>query len=102
MSSPVHHRPDVVKTAFGLPSLVTLDTARALEAALQFPPWVGSVTYRAGLIVLLLGVMAWWGTRSPARRAWGRRLCVFGALLAIIGANFSAFISLLKYVIQSP
>jgi hypothetical protein len=101
-STPEHHRRRFVKTAIGLPWVVVANTAVELESALQFPAWVGPVTFRTGLIVLVLGAMAWWGPQSPARRAWGRRLCGLGALLAIVGANFPAFISLLKYAIQSP
>lgn len=95
------HRP-LALTVLVMSSHAGRDTAAALEAALQFPAWVGPVMNRVGLIVLVIGAMAWWGSRRPPRRAWGRRLCTVGLLLAIVGANFPAFISLLKYVIQSP
>lgn len=80
-------------------SLVPLDVSTALADAVDFPPWVGTVTKYAGLCVFLLGLMAWLSGFGYRTRTWGRRVAVSGIAIAIVGFAFGTFVDLLKYVL---
>jgi hypothetical protein len=66
---------------------------------LDFPPWTATVFSYAGLVLLVLGLMAWLGSHSLYRRAWGRRLILSGGGLFVVGTAFGTFVDLLQYVL---
>jgi len=64
---------------------------------LDFPAWTDTVFSMAGLVLLVLGVMAWLGSHSGYRRAWGRRMAFSGGGLFVVGTAFGTFVDLLQY-----
>ena len=66
---------------------------------LDFPAWTDSVFALAGLVLLVLGLMAWLGSHSGYRRAWGRRMAFSGGGLFVVGTAFGTFVDLLQYVL---
>jgi hypothetical protein len=66
---------------------------------LDFPAWTDTVFSMAGLVLLVLGVMAWLGSHSGYRRAWGRRMAFSGGGLFVVGTAFGTFVDLLQYVL---
>ena len=66
---------------------------------LEFPAWTDTVFSMTGLILLVLGVMAWMGSHSGYRRAWGRRMAFSGGGLFVVGTAFETFVDLLQYVL---
>ena len=80
-------------------SFVPLDVSTALANAVDFPPWVGTVTKYTGLCVFVLGLMAWLSSYGYRTRMWGRRVAVSGIALTIAGFAFGTFVDLLKYVL---
>jgi len=69
------------------------------SSMLDFPPWTATVFVYAGLVLLVLGLMAWLGSHSFYRRAWGRRLAMSGGGLFVVGTAFRTFVDLLQYVL---
>lgn len=69
------------------------------SSILEFPPWTATVFVYAGLILFVLGLMAWLGSHSLYRRAWGRRLAMSGGGLFVVGTAFGTFVDLLQYVL---
>jgi len=66
---------------------------------LDFPTWTDTVFSLTGLILLVLGLMAWLGSHSGYRRAWGRRMAFSGGGLFVVGTAFGTFVDLLQYVL---
>jgi hypothetical protein len=66
---------------------------------LDFPAWTETVFSLAGLVLLVLGLMAWLGSHSGYRRAWGRRMAFSGGGLFVVGTAFGTFVDLLQYVL---
>jgi hypothetical protein len=66
---------------------------------LDFPAWTDSAFTLAGLVLLVLGMMAWLGSHSGYRRAWGRRMALSGGGLFVVGTAFGTFVDLLQYVL---
>ena len=66
---------------------------------LDFPAWTETVFSMAGLVLLVLGLMAWLGSHSGYRRAWGRRMAFSGGGLFVVGTAFGTFVDLLQYVL---
>jgi len=66
---------------------------------LDFPPWTETLFAYTGLVLLVLGLMAWLGSHSTYRRSWGRRLTLSGSGLFVVGMAFGTFVDLLKYVL---
>ena len=66
---------------------------------LDFPAWTETVFSLAGLVLLVLGMMAWLGSHSGYRRAWGRRMAFSGGGLFVVGTAFGTFVDLLQYVL---
>jgi O-antigen ligase len=66
---------------------------------LDFPAWTGSVFSLAGLVLLVLGLMACLGSHRRYRRTWGRRMAFSGGGLFVVGTAFGTFIDLLQYVL---
>lgn len=63
---------------------------------------VDVVMYYVGLILAILGFMAWtMSKKHRPRRAWGKRLFGIGAVFVLIGVNFSWFFSLVNYVLNT-
>jgi len=69
-----------------------------LKAAVALPGWVGDVMKWAGLISLLLGIIAYSSSRPGPNRRRGYQLAIAGFVLAVVGIAFSTFIGLLNYV----
>lgn len=87
-------------------SVAAADAASGLLVAvvdfgsmLDFPPWTATVFSSAGLVLLVLGLMAWLGSHSLYRRAWGRRLTLSGGGLFVVGTAFGTFVDLIQYVL---
>jgi hypothetical protein len=89
----------VVGSAVLTASFVPLDVSTALANAVDFPPWVGTVTKYTGLCVFVLGLMAWLSSYGYRTRVWGRRVAVSGIALTVAGFAFGTFVDLLKYVL---
>jgi hypothetical protein len=66
---------------------------------LDFPEWTDGAFTLAGLVLLVLGMMAWLGSHSDYRRAWGRRMAFSGGGLFVVGTAFGTFVDLLQYVL---
>jgi len=66
---------------------------------LNFPAWTDTAFSMAGLVLLVLGVMAWLGSHSGYRRAWGRWMAFSGGSLFVVGTAFGTFVDLLQYVL---
>ncbi|KZX46238.1 hypothetical protein AV929_15820 [Haloarcula sp. K1] len=63
---------------------------------------VDVVMYYVGLILAVLGFMAWnLNKKHQPRRAWGKRLFGIGIAFILIGQNFSWFFSLVNYVLNT-
>jgi len=69
------------------------------SAMLDFPPWTETLFAYTGLVLLVLGLMAWLGSHSTYRRSWGRRLTLSGSGLFVVGMAFGTFVDLLEYVL---
>jgi len=69
------------------------------SAMLDFPPWTETLFAYTGLVLLVLGLMAWFGSHSTYRRSWGRRLTLSGSGLFVVGMAFGTFVDLLEYVL---
>lgn len=80
---------------FSLFVLVAVDFGSMLD----FPAWTETVFSLAGLVLLVLGMMAWLGSHSGYRRAWGRRMAFSGGGLFVVGTAFGTFVDLLQYVL---
>lgn len=70
-----------------------------LSAALSLPPWTGRLFASAGLVLLVIGLMAWLGTLSVNSRTWGRRTAFSGAALVVVGTSFESFLGVIRYVL---
>jgi hypothetical protein len=77
----------------------TLLAAVDFGSLIDFPPWTATAFVYAGLILLVLGMMAWLGSPSLYRRSWGRRLAMSGGGLFVVGTAFGTFVDLLQYVL---
>ncbi|MDS0283965.1 hypothetical protein [Haloarcula onubensis] len=86
-------------SAFQLSSPETILAVVDFSSILDFPPWTATVFVYAGLVLLVLGMMAWLGSHSLYRRAWGRRLAMSGGGLFVVGTAFRTFVDLLQYVL---
>ena len=86
-------------SAFQLSSPETILAVVDFSSMLDFPPWTATVFVYAGLVLLVLGMMAWLGSHSLYRRAWGRRLAMSGGGLFVVGTAFRTFVDLLQYVL---
>jgi hypothetical protein len=84
--------------ATGPIAVLPLDVS--VEEAIRFPPYLDEVFMYYGLIILIIGAMAY-ATSGPVswKRRWGKWLFGIGALFAMIGFNPGWLISLLKYLI---
>jgi len=94
--------PMSVWTSFSVLRQVTLSSFVAavdFSAMLDFPPWTDTLFAYTGLVLLVLGLMAWLGSHSTYRRSWGRRLALSGSGLFVVGMAFGTFVDLLEYVL---
>lgn len=82
-----------------VPLSATPEYIQDLAHAAQLPPWVGYVCKMTGLIILVLGVIGWFTSRSEQNRQRGFQMVSAGFILAIIGIGFDAFQNLLNYVL---
>jgi uncharacterized BrkB/YihY/UPF0761 family membrane protein len=69
-----------------------------LATSLRFPPATGYLFHLVGGLLIAIGALAYW-LAPPRRRQWGRRLVAFGALFVVIGANFPAYLAVVKYAL---
>ena len=90
--------PDVVALVRGADSFA-LASGFNIGSMLDFPNWTAQVFVYAGLCLLLLGLIAWFGSHRIHRRSWGRRLTLSGAGLFVVGSAFGTVLDLLKYVL---
>lgn len=68
------------------------------ELLVYFAP-LDEVFYLSGMVMILLGFMAWATNKKPSHRhQWGKRIFALGIVFAIIGLNAGAFFSLLYYI----
>lgn len=72
-----------------------------LQAAVALPAWVGTMAKWSGLIIFVLGLLAYFGGPTLNMRRRGFVLATSGVLLAIIGFGFPIFISLIHYVLTA-
>ncbi|WP_255152879.1 hypothetical protein [Halorarius halobius] len=86
-------------TVFQYPFSAFVLAAVDFGSMLDFPAWTDTVFSMAGLVLLVLGVMAWLGSHSGYRRAWGRRMAFSGGGLFVVGTAFGTFVDLLQYVL---
>jgi cytochrome bd-type quinol oxidase subunit 1 len=57
--------------------------------------------YGSGLVMILLGFMAWAiHKKNSHRHSWGKRIFGMGVLFTLIGFNMGAFMALLNYILQ--
>lgn len=89
---------DVVDRVGGVRPLV-LASGFDVGSMLDFPDWTAQVFVYAGLCLLLLGLMAWFGSHRIQRRTWGRRLTLSGGGLFVVGSAFGTVLDLLRYVL---
>jgi hypothetical protein len=71
-----------------------------LKAAVTLPGWAGRAIWWTGLITLVIGVIAYFISPSVNNRRRGFMMATTGFVLAIIGAAFPIFISLIHYVLS--
>jgi hypothetical protein len=71
-----------------------------LKAAVTLPGWVGRAIWWTGLITLVIGIIAYFISPSVNNRRRGFMMATTGLVLAIIGAAFPIFISLIHYVLS--
>jgi len=71
-----------------------------LKAAVTLPGWVGRAIWWTGLITLVIGIIAYFVSPSVNNRRRGFVMATTGFVLAIIGAAFPIFISLIHYVLS--
>jgi len=71
-----------------------------LKAAVTLPGWVGRAIWWTGLITLIIGIIAYFISPSVNNRRRGFMMATTGFVLAIIGAAFPIFISLIHYVLS--
>jgi hypothetical protein len=71
-----------------------------LKAAVTLPGWVGRAIWWTGLILLLIGMIAYFISPSLNNRRRGFVMATTGFVLAIIGAAFPVFINLIHYVLS--
>ena len=88
----------VVDRSFRMPLAFGL-AAVDFGSMLDFPAWTETAFSLAGLVLLVLGLMAWLGSHSGYRRAWGRRMAFSGGGLFVVGTAFGTFVDLLQYVL---
>jgi len=71
-----------------------------LWSAFEHFEGLDDVFWIVGLILIILGFMAWQMNKNRTqRRSWGFRLFGIGILFAVIGANYSAFWNLMYHVL---
>lgn len=81
--------------------LPLLDIQSDIADSLSKLEGVDVVMYYAGLILAILGFMAWMmNKKHRPRRSWGKRLFIIGVVFILIGVNFSWFFSLVHYVLN--
>lgn len=81
--------------------LPLLDIQSKIADALTKFKGVDIVMYYCGLILIILGFLAWMlNKKHRPRRAWGKRLFGIGVLFFLIGVNFSWFYNLVSYVLN--
>jgi hypothetical protein len=107
------YTPGIVFGPIGPPDSVVISSATAFQqvfsafviaaidfgSMLDFPTWTDTVFSMVGLVLLVLGLMAWLGSHSGYRRAWGRRMAFSGGGLFVVGTAFGTFVDLLQYVL---
>lgn len=82
--------------------LPLLDIQSDIAGSLSKLQGVDVVMYYVGLILTILGFMAWaMNKKHRPRRAWGKRLFGIGVAFVLIGVNFSWFFSLVNYVLNT-
>ena len=82
-------------------TIITLTPAQIddIWAAMEYFEGLSSVFWITGLVLVILGFMAWqMNKKRSQRRSWGFRLFGIGLLFAVIGANYSGFWNLLYHV----
>ena len=96
-------RPDsaIVSSAHEFQHVLSAFVLAAVDFGLMldFPAWTETVFSLAGLVLLVLGLMAWLGSHSGYRRAWGRRMAFSGGGLFVVGTVFGTFVDRLQYVL---
>lgn len=92
-------RPTDVLNRFGGVGPFVLVSGFDVGSMLDFPDWTAQVFVYAGLCLLLLGLMAWFGSHRIQRRTWGRRLTLSGGGLFVVGNAFGTVLDLLRYVL---
>lgn len=82
--------------------LPLLDIRSDIASSLSKLQGLDVVMYYMGLILAILGFMAWAiSKKHRPRRSWGKRLFGIGVVFVLIGVNFSWFFSLLNYVLNT-
>ena len=71
-----------------------------LQAAVALPGWVGDAMKWAGLITLVIGLIAYFSSPSRNNRRRGYKMATAGFLLTLVGFAFSTFIGLITYVLS--
>jgi len=91
----------VVTPTIELPQMISVIVLAAVDfgSMIDFPAWTDTVFSLTGLVLLVLGMMAWLGSHNGSRRAWGRRMAFSGGGLFVVGTAFGTFVDLLEYVL---
>jgi len=69
-----------------------------IASAAEMPAWFGTSMQTLGLILLIVGAMAWAVSPSVRTRERGFYLVSSGFVLAIVGYGFETFQELIQYV----
>ena len=69
-----------------------------IASAAEMPAWLGTSMQTLGLILLIVGAMAWAVSPSVRTRERGFYLVSSGFVLAIVGYGFETFQELIQYV----
>lgn len=80
---------------------VPLDIQSDIADAFVHLVGLDTVFYYCGLIMIILGSMAWLSHRPHHhRKQWGKRFAILGIGFTIVGLNIGAVFSLIYYVLN--
>lgn len=88
-----------LSTVVSITGATFLDVQSDVADALAYFAPMDQVFYLSGLVMMILGFMAWaTNKKNSYRHMWGKRIFGIGTAFTVIGFNMGAFFNLIYYI----